>query len=200
MAILDEVKKYYADLLILQYRNKPKARETIGLGVDIYTGDGLLLQLADCLNIDVAIGAQLDIIGKILGCPREVPGINNQTKYFTFHVDANSLGFSTIGNPSYGVVKSRYNSNLATYSLLDDEYRPLLKFKAFLNVWRGDMGSMDRELYEVFGDNVNLKNNQDMSIVYEITQTNITITAAQALGYFRAPIGVASSYDYGIST
>lgn len=193
MAAIDEVKEYYANLLILQYRNKPKARETIKLGVDIYTGDGLLLQLADCLNIDIAVGAQLDIIGKILGCPRNVPGINNQTKYFTFHVNENSLGFSTIGNPSYGVAKNRNNSILATYTLRDEEYRQLLKFKAFLNVWRGDMGSMDRALYSVFGDTINLKNNQDMTITYEISEMNTTIEAAQSLGFFRAPIGVAAN-------
>lgn len=193
MAALDDVKKYYADLLILQYRNKPHARETIKIGVDIYTGDGLILQLADTLNIDTAVGVQLDIIGKILGCPRNVPGVNNQTKYFTFHVDEDSLGFSTIGNPSYGVLKTRSNSILATYTLNDEEYRQLLKFKAFLNVWRGDIGSMDRALYEVFGDNVNLKNNQDMTIEYEVTEMTTTIEAAQALGYFRAPIGVSAT-------
>lgn len=193
MAAIDEVKEYYANLLILQYRNKPKARKTIKLGVDIYTGDGLLLQLTDCLNIDIAVGAQLDIIGKILGCPRDVPGINNQTKYFSFHVDEDSLGFSTIGNPSNGVTKNRNNSVLAVYTLNDNEYRQLLRFKAFLNVWRGDMGSMDRALYSVFGNNINLKNNQDMSITYEISEMNTTIEAAQALGYFRAPIGVAAN-------
>lgn len=200
MATIDEVKEYYADLLILQYRNKPKARDTIKMGVDIYTGDGLLLQLSDCLNLDTAQGAQLDIIGKILGCPRNVPGIDTSIKYFSFHIDENSLGFSKIGDPSNGAVKNRNNSVLATYSLTDEEYRPLLYFKAFLNVWRGDMGSMDRALYEVFGDNVNLKNNQDMTIVYEITETNKTIEAALQLGYFRAPIGVDVSLDYAIST
>lgn len=195
MADIDDIKEYYANLLILQYRNKPKARETIKLGVDIYTGDGVFLQLMNILDIDTAEGAQLDIIGKILGCPRNVPGINTQTKYFSFHIDENSLGFSTIGNPSNGVAKNRNNSILATYTLNDNEYRQLLKFKAFLNVWRGDMGSMNRALYSVFGNNINLKNNQDMSITYEISEMNVTIEAAQALGYFRAPIGVAVDFQ-----
>ena len=200
MAVIDDVKEYYANLLILQYRNKRKARETVKLGVDIYTGDGLLFQLENILDIDTAQGAQLDLIGKILGCPRNVPGININTAYFSFHIDEDSIGFSTVGNPRGGVVKNRSNSVLATYALQDEEYRPLLKFKAFLNVWRGDMGSMDRALYSVFGNNVNLKNNQDMTITYEINQTNLTIEAANQLGYFRAPIGVLASLDYAIST
>lgn len=200
MATIDDIKEYYADLLILQYRNKPKARATIKTGVDIYLADGLVLQLDDLLDIDTAQGAVLDIIGKILNCPRNVVGINNQTKYFSFHIDENSLGFSTIGEPSNGVVKTRNNSLLATYSLTDEEYRPLLKFKAYLNVLRGSMASMDEALYNVFGNTVNLKNNKNLSITYEIEEINNTIEAAQALGYFRAPIGVAVNYDYGVST
>ena len=49
---LESVKEYYADLLILQYRNKPKARATIKEFVDICMGDGLVFELNDCLNID----------------------------------------------------------------------------------------------------------------------------------------------------
>lgn len=63
---IQDVKTYYADLLILQYRNKPKARETIKIGADIYLGDGVIFQLQDILDIDKAEGAQLDIIGKSL--------------------------------------------------------------------------------------------------------------------------------------
>jgi hypothetical protein len=200
MALIDEVKEYYADLLILQYRNKPKARDTIKLGVDIYTGDGLLFDLPDILNIDVAKNIELDIIGKILGCPRNVPGLTVDANFFTFHVDEDSLGFSTIGNPSNGAFKNRSNSKLATYTLDDEYYRPLLKFKAFLNVWRGDMGSMDRALYSVFGNSVNLKNNHDLSVTYKISNSNLTIEAARLLGYFRAPIGVAVNIDYAVST
>lgn len=194
MAVIDDIKEYYADLLILQYRNKPKARETIKAGVDIYLGDGVVLDLADILNIDTAIGAQLDIIGKILGCPRNVPNINNDLKFFSFHVDANSVGFSTVGNPRKGVVKTRTNSIMATYSLSDEEYRTLLKFKAFVNVWRGDMASMDRALYAVFGDNVNMAIST-LKVTYQITTMTVPIEAAIILGYLKAPIGVAVDFD-----
>lgn len=195
MTIIDDVKEYYADLLILQYRNKQRARATVQMGVDIYTGDGVMFQLPDILNIDVAVGAQLDLIGKILGCSRNVPGININTKFFSFHVDENSLGFSTIGDPSYGIVKTRSNSNFATYALPDEDYRQLLKFKAYLNRLDGTMAGMDEALYECFGNDINLKNNQDLSVTYEITNNTIPIQAARVLGYLRAPLGVAVNFD-----
>lgn len=195
MALIDDVKEYYANLLILQYRNKQKARETVKLGVDIYTGDGLLFQLPDILDIDVAVGAQLDIIGKILGCPRNVPGINITIKFFSFHVDENSLGFSTVGNPSNGVVKTRSNSIAAPYALSDTDYRQLLKFKAYVNRLEGTMAAMDEALYNCFGDDINLKNNQDSTITYEIFNNTIPIQAARVLGYFRAPLGVGVDFD-----
>lgn len=195
MTTIDDVKEYYADLLILQYRNKSRARSTVQMGVDIYTGDGVMFQLPDILNIDVAVGAQLDLIGKILGCTRNVPGININTKFFSFHIDENSLGFSTVGNPSYGVVKTRANSNLAVYALPDEDYRQLLKFKAYLNRMTGTMAGMDEALYECFGNDINLKNNQDLSITYEITNNTVPIQAARALGYLRAPLGVAVDFD-----
>lgn len=81
---IQDVKTYYADLLILQYRNKPKARETIKIGADIYLGDGVIFQLQDILDIDKAEGAQLDIIGKILDCPRVVQGIYNDMIFSSF--------------------------------------------------------------------------------------------------------------------
>lgn len=200
MTLLDDVREYYADLLILQYRHKPKARETVKMGVDIYTGDGVLFQLPDILNIDVAVGAQLDIIGKILGCPRNIPGLVVDTKFFQFHVDENSLGFSTVGHPSMGVAKSRYNSNLATYALIDDDYRQLLKYKAYVNRLDGTMAGIDEALYNCFGDDINLRNNQDSTITYEISNNTLAIQAARKLGYFRAPVGVGVSFETSLSS
>ena len=93
------------------------------------------------------------------------------------------------------MVKNRSNSILATYTLSDEEYRTLLKFKAFVNVWRGDMASMDRALYQVFGDNVNM-NVGTLEVTYEVQEMTVSIEAAHALGYFKAPIGVAVNYDF----
>lgn len=78
------VENYYADLLIIQYRNKTKARQTIKLGVDLYLGDELLFDLSNVLDIDTAVGAQLDIIGKILGVNRQINGLTIDKEFFSF--------------------------------------------------------------------------------------------------------------------
>ena len=192
---IQDVKNYYADLLILQYRGKQKARETVKTGVDIYMGDNVLFQLQDILDIDTAEGAQLDIIGKILDCPRIVQGIYSDLKYFQFHIDENSLGFSTIGDPVDAVFRTIRNYNQSQYSLPDDDYRFLLKFKSAVNVMKASMKGIDDALYATFRGDVLLKNNQDLTITYIVSASRtLAALAAKNLGYYRAPEGVGSNY------
>ena len=192
---IQEVKTYYADLLILQYRNKPKARETIKIGADIYLGDGIIFQLQDILDIDTAVGAQLDIIGKILDCPRVVQGIYNDMIFFQFYDGPDSVGFSTVGNPQGGNFRTIQNYNQSEYSLPDDDYRFLLKFKSAVNVMRGSERGIDDALWNVFQGDVLLKNNHNLTITYIVSaERTLAALAAKQLGYYRAPEGVGANY------
>lgn len=191
----EAVKEYYANLLILQYHSKPKARETVKVSADLYLADGLLFQFENLLDIDSAQGAQLDIIGKILDCPRIVQGVYNDLKYFQFHVDEDSLGFSTIENPVNANFKSIQNYQQSEYSLPDEDYRFLLKFKSAVNVMRGSEAGIDEALYSAFGGDVLLKNNQDLTITYIVSdRRTLAVLAAKNLGYYRAPEGVGANY------
>lgn len=192
---IQDVKTYYADLLILQYRNKPKARETIKIGADIYLGDGVIFQLQDILDIDKAEGAQLDIIGKILDCPRVVQGIYNDMIFFQFYDGPDSVGFSTVGNPQGGNFRTIQNYNQSEYSLPDDDYRFLLKFKSAVNVMRGSERGIDDALWNVFQGDVLLKNNHNLTITYIVSaERTLAALAAKQLGYYRAPEGVEANY------
>ena len=192
---IQDVKTYYADLLILQYRNKPKARETIKIGADIYLGDGIIFQLQDILDIDTAVGAQLDIIGKILDCPRVVQGVYNDMVFFQFYDGEDSVGFSTVGNPQGGNFRTIQNYNQSEYSLPDDDYRFLLKFKSAVNVMRGSERGIDDALWNVFQGDVLLKNNHNLTITYIVSaERTLAALAAKQLGYYRAPEGVGANY------
>lgn len=75
-----DILNYYADLLILQYKTQPKARETIkALVTEVYS-NGLLLDLIDAFNIDTAVGKQLDILGKYIGLNRTVKDFIQSTQ------------------------------------------------------------------------------------------------------------------------
>ena len=70
MSNLTELEDYYKNLLIIQYHDKAKAQAVISNWVDCMVADGLFLDLPEAFNVDTAIGAQLDLIGKIVGLPR----------------------------------------------------------------------------------------------------------------------------------
>ena len=66
MTVIDE---YYANLLIMQYHSKHKARETVKV-TTASIPDSLILQVINGYNIDTAIGSQQDTLGEYLGVDR----------------------------------------------------------------------------------------------------------------------------------
>ncbi len=66
-----EILIYYSDLLILQYKGKPKATATVQAIVDTVTSGQLPIAIQNAYNLDTAVGAQLDIIGKYAGVSRD---------------------------------------------------------------------------------------------------------------------------------
>lgn len=190
------VENYYADLLIIQYRNKPKARATIKLGTNLYLADELLFDLSNVLDIDSAVGPQLDLIGKILGVGREIAGLTLNKDYFTFEKTI-AYGYSDAQALSQGYWKKYSNSIGSIYALDDTNYRALLKFKALYNSRYGSMGGMDLLYWKAFGDDVNLINNKDLSVTYEVTSTlSDAINAAIYLGYIEPPLGISFTITY----
>lgn len=65
---------YYADLLILQYKNKEKAYATIQAFVAPAIMDQLTTQVLNAFQVDSAQGVQLDVIGKYVGVTRSGSG------------------------------------------------------------------------------------------------------------------------------
>lgn len=193
---VEKVKNYYSDLLILQYRQKPRARQTIGLYAQLYLADGLIFQLNDCLNIDIAEGVQLDLIGKILGVDRKVQGLVIDRDFFSFEKQ-NALGFSTVGALGDGEFKTLQRSKFSVYSLNDADYRTVLKFKARYNLRLGSMASIDDLLFDFFGTDIKMVNNKNLSVTFNIYNTsNLALAAVVALGYIKPPAGIGYNYVY----
>lgn len=73
--ILEEIEKYFCDLLIIQYRQAPKNRALIKALVNLIFAKNLGLKIKDLtVNLKESVGAQLDIVGKWLGVDRNYSG------------------------------------------------------------------------------------------------------------------------------
>lgn len=69
----NEILEYYASLLILQYQDKPRASETIKAVISPLIADFIYSDVRDGFNLTgdaVAVGVQLDTLGKYLGVSR----------------------------------------------------------------------------------------------------------------------------------
>lgn len=68
----NEIIQYYADLLIMQYSEQPKAYDTVEAFVGPVIMDQLPLLVQAAFDVDTAVGVQLDTIGKYVGASRFV--------------------------------------------------------------------------------------------------------------------------------
>ena len=84
-------------------------------------------------SIDEAVGAQLDIIGRIVGQPRELVSLDVY-KYFAFKFYPNGDTYGDLFNPSVGgVFYSDGTPTGGNYVLDDNSYRLFIKSKILKN-------------------------------------------------------------------
>lgn len=65
-----ELISYYANLLILQYKEKPKAYATVSFLASMAIINQLPVSVMNAFDIDTAVGKQLDVLGKYVGAFR----------------------------------------------------------------------------------------------------------------------------------
>src|ERR1019366_3839809 len=145
---------YYQKLLIIQYKIKPKAQQTIALMTNQALCDGLPLELARCFDLDTAIGPQLDIIGRIVGVPRYIYGLDLQHTFFSF-VRYNDTtprpGFGRYLNVVYPTsIWLRYISN-SKLQMTDFEMNACIQIKIIQNNAYTSFKDIADAFFAVFG-------------------------------------------------
>lgn len=131
MALVDET----VNLLIKQYWEKPKAKAEIELQASTWETTRAFLDALDpAFDLDNAIGAQLDVLGRIVGISRSVPDVIPKI-YFGFSINPSNEGFASkfdpmrIGGPFF----SKFSSAFTDLQLGDSDYRFFIRVKAALN-------------------------------------------------------------------
>ena len=69
---INDLSSYYASLLAYEYRGLPNASRQMQLWTKQAAADLFAAQLLSCFALDQAVGAQLDVLGKYVGAPRNV--------------------------------------------------------------------------------------------------------------------------------
>lgn len=154
--ILEELKNYYANLLIIQYNGKPKASETIKMLVKQIYANSALLQIRDGFDWKTATGPQLDIIGKWVGVDRYISKqlFDNHNWFSLIEVSGPISiyqgGFSEVSNfntePGGFLTNDLVNSN--EINLTDDNFRFLIGLKIIKNNIDHCCKSIDDAIYK----------------------------------------------------
>lgn len=200
----EALRKYYSNLLIIQYHNKPKAISEIELLSNTMTGDYLIADLIDLLDVDIAVGQQLDFIGKIVGIDRfyitpDITGV--QFALLPYDVDPSSVPDDT-GFKVYSDFDTKlglwisYNDIIGTNRQLnDDDFRFLIKLKIVLNFGDAKHKSIDDSLFSFFGLDVVADTRDDMEMNYFIAfNLSAIIQAALYKEVLPKPLGVGLKY------
>jgi hypothetical protein len=153
---LDVLDKY-AGLLIIQYRYLPKASATMRLIANQNVCDGLPFTEQNCFDLDTASGEQLTVLGKIIGVPRDVSGLDLAHTFFAFvrYNDTSAgIGFGRYKTSPYpSDLWYRYN-NYAIYTTSDFELRSLIRLKIISNNTYMSLKNLVELITDVFGTDI----------------------------------------------
>lgn len=183
------------DFLIWQYRQKPKARQTVGLLLfETRAAFESVIQLAEMLDVNQASGYGLDLIGKHVVISRVMKSLVPKD-YFGFLGVEGALPFDV------GVLY-RYGDSLNGSSVLDDEdYRFFIKAKIIKNYQRPDIANISYSIRHLFSEQSFVIDNDDMTMNVVIAANYLTpfrLYAIKNLDILSRPIGV--SYKYLVIT
>lgn len=198
---IQELKDYYSNTLIVQYHDKPKAKQTIEMLVYLVFSEMLLFQVQNAFNWKTAVGKQLDVIGQWVGVSRTF-NINLLTEsklaypqYDRLDPDTTSAlqgGYSdyeTFGTLQGGQL--RYSDiQTTTNNLNDDNYRIIIGLKIIFNSINHTAKAIDDAIWEYFNHEVYTVWTDNTLTYYYPSNLAQVMLFADYKGVLPAPTGV----------
>lgn len=199
--LIEQLKAYYANTLIIQYHNKPKAKATIEMLVELIFHKAMLLQIRDAFDWKTAEGEQLDIIGKWVGVSR----------FYSFKtITSKKLAYPQysrlLPTPTTDIVQGGYstyatfndnNGGQLTYKdleslnskLSDDDFKTVIGLKIIFNNINHVAGEIDQAIWDYFNGDI-YTTWSDNTIIYNYKPEYLEILqVCLNKGVLPAPIG-----------
>lgn len=170
----DELIEYYTNLLILQYRTKTLAPDTISAIIRSLMIYDLIRSVENGYNIETAVGVQLDVLAKYVGAERVATGVDFTRTFFGFVDYAETTPYTGVAglimydesNPPDAQFLEYDSDQGSLYTLTDTELRILIKLKIAQNNSNHSTGEIDDILNEFFPGQVIFNDEFDMTISY----------------------------------
>ncbi len=159
----------YQNLIIWQYKGKPKAMGTATLISDTFSDSfRKIANIPNAMDINNATGADLDLCGKRVGQSRVLNSFFPRDVFGFYEVEG-AKGFSRLGTGGGGKWYRYGDPTRDTVVLNDADYRFLIKCRIAKNFQVGTMPDIINALNFIF-DNAIAYDNYDMSISVVIRQ------------------------------
>lgn len=160
--VLTTIINYYVNLLIVQYHNKPKAKATIALLINLIWANMIIFQIRDGFDWKTAKGVILDIIGKWVGCTRFYNGQLFDFEAWFSLIDWDSTpdllqgGFSTFSDfeSLSGGFLDYQNIAPTQNRLKDSTFRIMIGLKIIKNNINHTAKNIDNAIWEYFSGEV----------------------------------------------
>ena len=196
---------YYASLIIRQYKTLVKANAMVQLLCNQSVTDGFIFDEQTCFDIDTAVGAQLDILGRIVGVTRRCYSFDLSHTYMNYtDYDSNPSVIAGYGDyndspfdPSGFLFYQYEDFDSIRILLSDDDMRSLIKMKIELNNSSATFAFIKSFIYRYLNTDVAVVDNKDMSITYTIHHSFGSLARAALFnGMLPAPMGVQTNYIF----
>lgn len=193
-----ELVAYYKNLLIIQYRDKIKAGETLDAVLSELIIFELFEQIKYILDIEIAEGEVLDILSIYNGAKRDITGKDFTRLYFGFiDYDNPDPPFTVAGFTDYSEENvSQYPfysydlDSSVLFRLNDSELRILMRFCAFISY--NDCSLKDiNDFLELWFPAASVIDNENMTLVYKCPESvQYLLSIIAVYGKVPHPVGV----------
>ena len=199
---LNAIAERYVELLILQYSDKPKAQQQIRDYAKGLLADGIIFDIRDGFDIDTAVGAQLDILGKYIGVNRNGSQliIDFDQNLFSAVEDASGVipaAFGAVTEANFSLVDSHVlgaeeGDIVSTQVLNDETYRFILKLKIIQNNINHSEFEIDEAVNDTFEGKLIPSGSDGMMTMTYIAEEDILTNAEIAFkkGVLPKPMAV----------
>jgi hypothetical protein len=195
---LTQLENDYLNLLILQYKGKPKIEAFLRTLIKAFLGDGSFKTIWNNFDVETAKGWFLDMIGRYVGVDRayQMQVFRNKI-YFAFGSIGKLYpkfagGYYSIKDAKGGGEMGKATDFFTTSNLLlDDFYRFIIKMKIIGNTTRMSLTSLDANLKKFFGGDIYVDTTNNLDITYNVKAELITkFRIALSKGAIPLPIGL----------